>query len=177
MIQKSNMYKVLKVFLEKPLEGFGVRQISRKIKLGLPSVSRYLKDLLKEKLVVRKKRYNQELYFANREGRLFRYYKTFETIRVLEESGLIDYLDKKLELPTIVLYGSHALGEDREDSDIDLFILSNLKEDLKLDDFESKIKKRLHMFIETKLDNKKISNEFINNLCNGIVLRGHLKVL
>ena len=43
MIQNYNGYKVLKEFMENPLTGYKLRELSRNLKLGLPSISKYVK--------------------------------------------------------------------------------------------------------------------------------------
>jgi predicted nucleotidyltransferase len=178
MIQNYNSYKVLKLFLDNPLKGFKLREISRILKLGLPSVSNYVKELETTKLVIKKELYGSKLWFGNNESRLFKTYKRFDTIRMIEESGLIQYLNEVLSYPAIVLYGSHSLGEDRKESDIDLFIITSTKTEVKLDVFEKKLDKELHVFIHTEAEVKKMkNNELINNVVNGIVLAGYLKVL
>ena len=180
MIQKCNIYRVLKVFLDDPLNGFRLREISRILKLGLPSVSRYVRDLEKAKLIIKKEAYGNKLWFGNRESKLFKIYKKFETVKSIEESGLIEYLDEKLNFPVVVLYGSHALGEDRKESDIDLFITASSKKELEIKQFEDILKKKLHLFTHNEDEVKKIkinNKELINNVLNGIVLSGYLKVL
>ncbi len=180
MMQNCNIYRVLKVFLDDPLKGFRLREISRVLKLGLPSVSKYVKNLEKEELVVKKNVHGANVWFGNRESRLFKVYKRFETSRLIEESGLIDYLNKGLGFPTVVLYGSHALGEDANGSDIDLFVVASGKSKLDIERFEEKLKKKLHLFVhsERELEKLKANNkELINNILNGVVLSGYLKVL
>lgn len=180
MIQNYNNYKVLKVFLDDPLRGFKLRGVSRILKLGLPSVSNYVKELEKKKLIVKKEVYGNILWFGNRESRLFKIYKRFDTVRAIEESGLIEYLDGTLNYPSVVLYGSHALGEDRKGSDIDLFIIASSKKKINIEKFEEILGKELHIFIHTNIEFQKLkkdSKELINNVLNGVVLSGYLKVL
>ena len=62
------------------------------------------------------------LYFANRENEKFKIYKIFHNRIKLEESGLIDYIEKELYYPTIILFGSKARGDDTEKSDYDLAV-------------------------------------------------------
>ncbi len=180
MIQKCNTYRVLKVFLDDPFKGFRLREISRILKLGLPSVSNYVKYLEKLKLIISKEKYGIKLWFGNRDSKLFKIYKKFDTIKSIEESGLVKYLDEELNFPTIILYGSHTLGEDRKESDIDLFIITSNKKKIEINQFEKILKKKLHLFIHTEKEIKqmKINNkELINNVLNGVVLSGYLKVL
>ena len=45
MLQNNNKYKVLKVFSDSSTTEFGLREISRKIGLALPSVKNYFSEL------------------------------------------------------------------------------------------------------------------------------------
>jgi|TARA_Y100000310_G_scaffold338021_1_gene426575 predicted nucleotidyltransferase len=177
MIQNYNNYRILKIFLDDPLNGFSLREISRTLKLGLPSVSNYIKQLEKEQLIIKKDIYGKKLWFGKRESNQFKIYKKFDTIRVINESGLIQYLDATLNIPTIILYGSHTLGEDRKESDIDLFIITPSKNKIEVEKFEKIIGKKLHIIINNEQELEKLNKEMKNNLINGIVLSGYFKLL
>ena len=69
MIQNYNNYRILKIFLDDPLNGFSLREISRTLKLGLPSVSNYIKQLEKEQLIIKKDIYGKKLWFGKRESK------------------------------------------------------------------------------------------------------------
>ena len=179
MIQYCNRNKVLNLFLEDPLKGFKLREISRKIKLGLPSVSTYVKELVKERLILRKEEHGIKLLFANRESQLFKKYKIAHNILVLEQSGLLDELEEKYNYPAINLFGSLANGEDRKESDIDLVVISATKKDIDLKKFEKTLKKEIQVLNFTEkefLELAKKNKELLNNIINGIVLRGMVKI-
>jgi predicted nucleotidyltransferase len=177
MIQNYNNYRILKIFLDDPLHGFGLREISRILKLGLPSVSNYIKQLEKEQLIIKKDIYGKKLWFGNRDSIQFKTYKKFDTIRVINESKIIKYLDEKLNIPTIILYGSHTRGEDRKESDIDLFIITPSKNRIEIEKFEKIIGKKLHIITNNESEFEKLNKEMKNNLVNGIVLSGYFKLL
>lgn len=99
--------------------------------------------------------------------------KKISIIYELNESGLVDFLWDKLAPDAIILYGSHAKGEAIEESDIDMFIIGKEKK-VDLKEFERKLGKKLHLMFQS--DIKKISKELKNNLINGIILKGYLKI-
>ena len=73
----------------------------------------------------------------------------------------------------IILFGSATRGEDLKDSDIDLFLLCNEKK-LDLKNFENKLKRKISIFFSE--DFNKLSVELKNNILNGIVIKGYLRV-
>jgi len=178
MLQKYNKYKVLKIFFEDPKPegiGFQLREISRKIKLAPVSVKNYLEELEKEGMIKKSKHriHKFPVYYANRENEKFLFYKKIDNIITLEESGLIDYLDDECTPDTIILFGSAARGEDLKNSDIDLFLQCE-ERDLNLKTFEKKINRKINPFFSENFN--KLSKELKNNILNGIILKGYLKI-
>ena len=91
----------------------------------------------------------------------------------LFESGLVDYIAHYCYPNAITVYGSYAKGEDIEESDIDIFILTRSIKNLKLENFEAILKKRVHVIMkETLKDTLNLKIEIIN----GIVIYGYLKI-
>jgi len=165
--------------MDYPLKGFKLREISRKINLGLPSVSNYVKELEKEGLIIKKDIHGNFLWFSEREKDLFKKYKIADKIISIEKSGLLVFLDEMYEFPNIILFGSSVLGEDFERSDLDLCIISEVKKEINTSKYENKLKKPIQLFIFNKkiFKSLELSNpELFNNIINGIVLRGALKI-
>ena len=75
----------------------------------------------------------------------------------------------------MVLFGSAFYGLDTEDSDIDLVIISEKKQELpNFKQFEKKLNRKLQLFVVK--DIKELKNEhLINNVLNGLVLQGEIK--
>lgn len=173
MLQNYTTYRILQLFFDSPTKLFQLREISRLINVSLPSVINHVKKLEKEGFIKREKKGVYESYTANKTDR-FKLYRRSDILIRLYESGLIEYLDDELSPSVIVLFGSASRGEDIEDSDIDLFILAK-EEDLDLKKYEKKLKRKIEPFFEEKI--KDIPKELLNNINNGIVLKGYLKVL
>lgn len=177
MLQNYNKWKVLEVFFDEPLAegGHQLREISRKVKLAPLSVKNYLMELKSEGLILEKKNRIQghPTYWANRENELFLLYKKTNTILKLKESGLLDYLYDSCLPQVILLFGSAARGEDTEQSDIDLFLQASPVK-LNLTKYEKILKREINLFFEE--DFPQLSKELKNNLLNGIILKGYLKV-
>jgi len=178
MLQKDNRYKILQVFFEDPLPegiGFHLREISRKAGIAPPSVKRYLQELEKEKLVVRKRHrvHGYPVYYANRDSDYFRLLKKQDTVRSIKETGLLDFLAKSCMPDAVVLFGSASRGEDLKKSDIDLFLLCKEKR-IDLAAYEMVLGRKLHVFFAERFN--KLSNELKNNIINGTIIYGYLKV-
>ena len=112
-------------------------------------------------------------YQALRDNENFKIYKRLSILFELHESSLVDFLWDNLNPDAIILYGPCALGEDTEKSDIDLFIQAPEK-NLNLKKYEKFLGKEINIFYEFKFS--KLSNELKNNILNGIVLKGYIKV-
>ena len=173
MLGKDNRYKVLKVFLDSPTYEFGLREISRICKVAPPSVSNYLKEFEREGLVERKFRKDLPVYTGNREQDMFITYKKISILYELFNCGLVHFLWNNLSPQAIILYGSFARGESIEDSDIDIFVIGKEKK-IDLEKYEKKLGKKIHLMFNANVKN--IQKELKNNLINGIILKGYLKV-
>ncbi|MBI1978659.1 MAG: nucleotidyltransferase domain-containing protein [Candidatus Aenigmarchaeota archaeon] len=178
MLQNYNKWSVLKVFFDDPLPkggGFQLREISRKVKIAPNSVKRYLNELEKEGLIIKSKHriHNYPIYLSNRDGEKFRFFKKIDMIILLEESGLLEYLQKKCMPDTIILFGSSSRGEDLKNSDIDLFLLcKERKLDLRM--YEENLNRLISLHFNENFNS--MSKELRNNILNGAILKGYIKV-
>jgi len=173
MLNKYNRYKLLKVFMDSPTESFRLRELGRLSNLAPLSVRNYLEEFENEGMIRKFVKRGIPFYQAIRDNEKFILCKKISIFYELNESGLVDFLWNSLSPDAIILYGSHAKGEATEESDIDIFIIGKERE-INTAEFEKKLGKRIHLMFER--DIKKISKELLNNLINGIVLKGYLKV-
>jgi predicted nucleotidyltransferase len=172
MFKNYNKYSVLKAFLDNPTESFRLRELGRKVKLAPLSLSNYLRELENEGLVRSYEKNKIKFYTAQRDSIRFARFQKISIQYELYESGVIDEIWEKLHPETIVLYGSYAKGEAIESSDVDLFLICKEKH-INLEEYEKKLGKKMHLMFGV---DGKISIELKNNLVNGIVMRGYLKV-
>lgn len=174
MLQNYNRYKLLKVFLYSPTESFRLREMSRISSISPVSVMNYLKEFEHEGLIKRYEKRGIPFYQAERDNEDFKLYKKISIIYELNHSGLVSYLWEKLSPESIILYGSYAKGESVEESDIDIHIIGK-ERDIDIKEFEGKLGKSIHLMFSANV--KKIPTELMNNLINGIILKGYLKVI
>lgn len=156
--------KILDLLFEYPDKEFTIREISKKVRIPHSTVQRYI-VALKAKGLIKENKANQDYYFK------FMKYQ-FITKKIVE-SGLISYL-AKLTPSCIILFGSAQKGEYVKESDIDIYIETTNKQELKLDEYEKKIGHKIQLFIEPSVD--KLPENLRNNIINGIKLFGYLKI-
>ncbi len=178
MLQKNNRYKLMSIFFDDPKPegiGFQLRELSRKIKLAPTSVKNYLKEFEKENLILRSRHriHNYPVYYANRDNENFKFQKKEYSISLLNEIGLIEFINEELMPDVIILFGSMSKGEDLKDSDVDLFVLCK-KSEINLKKFEKLINRKINIFFSN--DFNILSKELKNNIINGTILKGYLKV-
>jgi len=169
---------ILKPFLENPNEEFQIRELSRLLKINHTTIRQYLLKLLKEDLIEIKKGKPYD-YFQAKQTKKFLNLKLFYNLEKLRESELIEQIEKDYNLPTIILFGSYASAIDDKNSDIDLFILTNIEKEIDYSQFEKKLNRKIsiHLYTENKLSIAKTKNpELINNIINGITLSGKLEI-
>src|SRR3989344_2929560 len=165
MIQNYITYRILRVFFDSPTKGFQLREISRLLKLGLPTVGNNVKLLEKLGFLKKEKVGVYGRYFASG-SEIYKLYKRNDALIRLHESGLIDFLAGKFVPDAIILFGSASRGEDIESSDIDLFLVAK-ERDVDLEKFEKILKRKINLHFSEKV--QKIPKELLNNLINGIV--------
>ena len=174
MLTKDNNYKVIKLFFENPDKKFHIREIARRTQLSPPSVLLALKRLKQESLLLSEKENVVENVQASRNEKFFLLKKAYNFISLFE-SGLTDYLRDKYEEPeAIVVFGSYSRGEDISESDIDIAIVTKKTTELNLKNFEENLKRKINVYA---IQMENAEKEFINNLANGTVIYGFLRVL
>lgn len=164
------IFNDLKPFFEDNYRRINVREYARLRKISPPSASTRLKNLEKEGLVKKHEEKNYLYFYANKENSLFiNLQRIFYSLR-LKEIGLLDYIEKELINPLIILFGSFANAEVGEKSDMDLAIfgMSNKKLDLKK--FEKVLGKEIQLFMFK--DRKDVEKDLMNNILNGHKIMG-----
>ncbi|MBI2085306.1 MAG: nucleotidyltransferase domain-containing protein [Candidatus Aenigmarchaeota archaeon] len=173
MLQKYNRWKVLQVFFDDPEGYFQLREMGRKVRLATVSVKLILEYLLDEGLIKTEKIKKYLVYVANRDSEAFRFLKKMNSLIMISESGILGYLGDLCMPDAIILFGSTSRGEDTKNSDIDLFLLcQEISPDLSK--FEKILDRKINLLFSGNF--RELSNELKNNIINGIVLKGYLKV-
>jgi len=170
---KNNTYKILELFIEFPTKDFSVRGLARNLKLSHATVLKYIADLEKLSFIKKKEATLYPTYFANTESQKYKFYKKNWLVFKINESGLIDQIQKETLPSTIVLFGSGAKATFTEKSDIDIFVEAN-ETKLDLSKYEKKLNRKINLLFEQNINN--LSKELRNNIINGVVLYGFIKI-
>ncbi len=119
MNNKSSL-NVLKFLIENKGK-YHVRQISRETELSLGFVSRVLRELFENELILVEKKGRMMLYNVNDKNPVVKQIKVLLTMMRLYPL----FKEVRVIVRRIILFGSASRGENTPDSDIDLFIMSN----------------------------------------------------
>lgn len=169
ILNQYSLFRVLDVFFQNPHKNYQLREISRQISLDHKSVLVHLKRLLELSLILEDKSTLYKSYIANISDYFIRLKRATNLIKIYE-SGIVDFIFEKTTPKSIVLYGSYAKGADNIGSDIDLFIESPEK-NIDASKFEKTLGRKIHLLFDGKM-----SDELKNNLVNGVVLAGNLRL-
>lgn len=167
-----NIINNLKPFFEDCYRRINVREYSRLRKVSPPTASKILFELNKEELLLIEKDRNYIFYYANKNNKIF-----VDLSRIywnLRLDNLVNFLNKILTNPTIILFGSLSKAETKNDSDIDICIIG-YKKRLDFSKFETNLKRKIQLFFFSSVKDMK-NKELANNIINGYILEGRLKL-
>ncbi len=174
---EKNYGSVLRLFLKSPTKKYHIREVAEDLKISPRTAKKYLERLKEAGLLKLKKEKLYDNYVANTESQAFRDEKLFFNVDTLRKSGLVDFIEREMNYPAIILYGSCGRGEDMENSDIDIFIIAKKCEKINVSAFEKELGREIHIMCMPEREFKKgQSKELQNNVLNGFVLSGFLEV-
>ncbi|MCJ7669788.1 MAG: nucleotidyltransferase domain-containing protein [Dehalococcoidia bacterium] len=118
--------KVLSLLVKFSDQEFYEREMARKLGIATGSANRALNELLSSGVVWRRREGKMYFYSIDSSNAVLTEFKKMVNLMLIEP--LVEEL-KKIS-SRVVLYGSCALGADTSESDMDLFVVSNSKEDV-----------------------------------------------
>ncbi|MFH1654735.1 MAG: nucleotidyltransferase domain-containing protein [Pseudomonadota bacterium] len=155
-------------------KSFYLREIARKIGVGVGTVQRELSKLTEADLVVRENQGKQVYYGANTKSRVFDEVHSL----IIKTFGMADIIKEALvplrgKIDHVFIYGSQALGKAAADSDIDLMVIGRVNE-MELHKAINKAEKRINKPINYSLftqaefkERKKEKNGFVDRIVSG----------
>ncbi len=172
-IFKNNTYRILELFIEFPTKDFSVRGIARHLKLSHATVLKYINDLEKLGFIKKKEETLYPTYFANTQHQKYKFYKKNYLVSRLMDSEIIEHIQKECLPSSIILFGSGAKAVFTEKSDIDIFVEAK-ESKLNIAKYEKILNRKINLLFESNLNN--LSKELRNNIFNGIVLYGFIRI-
>lgn len=177
MLGKSNIWQILELFFKKPLHSFHLREICRILNWS-PTKVRLAVDIIKrENMIIETKEKNLSIFKADKENEKFKLYKiVYNLEKAFEISKIIE--ENVEDFDAIIFFGSSTRGEDIENSDFDFCIIGAKEVDINFKKKEKELDRKVSLlFVEDLEKLKKENPELLNNLINGFVIKGYLKVL
>ena len=169
LLFSTNTQKALDFLLSHPDEEFFDRQVSKLTGISRSGTNTALRNLAKAHLITRIKR--GRMFFYTIDNRDF----LIKQLKILQNLTLLYPLIQKLKTHClkIILYGSSALGQNSEDSDIDLFVLSRYPKKVKEIIYRNAFREKIQYIIATPGEFAKLKKEnivFYKEISNGITL-------
>ncbi len=166
---RTNVQKILQFLLSHANEEFYDREISRLTGVSKAGTNFALRDLSEAGVVTKEKRGRMCFYRLDAGDVLIKQLKIVQNIVSLEK--LVREL-KPLSLK-ITLYGSASKGDNTEESDVDLFILTREPEHVKKILFGSNLREKIQYVVNTPQEfarSKKESPVFHQEIRDGLTL-------
>lgn len=176
---RESAFKVSELIFNYPNKTFHIRLLEKETGFSTTAIIQSVKELHRFRIIKMEKTPLTTNIQADLDSEAYRFYKLVFNLYRLKKYALIESLIDIFNNPeAVILFGSFAKGEDIEDSDIDILIISK-KESKSVVGFGKSCEKKLNRNVSLHVlpSLKKSSNEFKNAVANGIVLHGYLKVL
>ncbi len=177
---RESTFRVAKLIFDNPNRIFHIRLLDKETGFSTTAITQSVKELQDFRIIKVEKTPLTTNIQADLDSEAYRFYKIVFNLYRLKRYLFVDTLVALFDNPeAIVLFGSFAKGEDIEESDIDLLIITKQKEKEDISGFVSKCEKELNRKVNLHIlpSLEKSSTEFKNAVANGIVLHGYLKVL
>lgn len=130
---RSGYGKIMRLFYKDKTAKLHLREIARQTELFEPSVSRFLNNLEKDRILKSEKDGNLKKYSIKRAIRAYFLFEAFDLERFeklpsIRRNAIKTYLENLPEKPVFaILFGSTAKGTYKEGSDIDILLVTNNK--------------------------------------------------
>ena len=155
-------------------KSFNARGLAKPLNRTQAGIIKAIPELEKSGLVKTKKdedsgRWSIEL---NRDNPKAAELKRVENLRLIYESGIINFLEENFPGAVVILFGSYSYGEDTIRSDIDIAVIGCKEKKVELSKFEKIFEKEIRINFYDNFN--EINNNLKSNIFNGIVLAGRI---
>ena len=168
---KTVEQRILSLFVANPDKTFYSREVSKKIKTSLGATSNALRLLAKNNVLTSEKKGKTSLYTLKLPNEYLERFKILNILLTLEPLiGKLQNISRR-----IILYGSYSSGTFTSDSDLDLFIVSEKREEaLKaIANFKTNTTFEIKPVIKKQLEWMQLEKnepEFFSEINQGIIL-------
>ncbi|MFH2021644.1 MAG: nucleotidyltransferase domain-containing protein [archaeon] len=160
----------LSFFIEDNYRRISVREYAKIANISPPTASKQLDLLWKEKLLIKETDKQYIYYSANRDSWVF--LKLSQIYWLHKLVALKEHLEKSMIDPVIILFGSLSKCETRQDSDIDVVVVSRSDKELDISNHEKQLKRKIHLLRYDNWD--AIPKDIYRNIINGVVISGRI---
>ena len=167
---------ILRLMFIRVGDELNARQIANRLEVSQPAVSKAL-PFIEELNLIKLNKDKETKRFSitlNRENHKVIQLKRVDNLKLLYESGFVDYIEKEFAGATIILFGSYSKGEDTEKSDLDLAIIGRKEKHINTENYEKIFDRKIYINFYNSL--KEIHKNLRENILNGIVLKGGVEL-
>lgn len=171
--------EILRYLFVKAGASFNARGLARPLERTQAGIIKALPKLAKEDLVKIKKDKNSGRWSIelNRDNSKAIALKRAENLKMIYESGLVDFLEEKFPGTTIILFGSYSRGDDvwtneteEHKSDIDIAVIGTKEKETALTKFDKLLERTIIINFYSSF--KEIHKHLKDNILNGVLLAG-----
>ena len=173
IFRSKTRQRLFRLYFSNPDGEYYLRELERLLETPVSMIRKELLRLEAEGMFLSKKRGNLTYFYLNKSYPLFDELKSmvFKTVGV--QGSVRNILDRLNGVEKAFIYGSYARDEASASSDIDLFILGNVNEDVlvrQLRDLEKDLQREINYTLYTKKDferKKKQKDSFVSDVLKG----------
>lgn len=181
LIASKTRQTLLKAFFEAPDTELYTRQLAGKYHISVGTLHRELKKLSSSGILQSRKIGNIKLFSLNKQNPIYEEIKNI----ISKTEGVIKFIKDAISgikgIKAAFIYGSFAKGDERQDSDVDIFLIGEVDEDkliIRISNLEKKLFREVNYtrYAESEYKNeKKKKNSFILEVIKGekIFIKGN----
>lgn len=176
LYQKIKQLSVLKLFLDHPHTSYYLRESARLLKMDPMTIKRALTLLVADRIILQTREKNQILYKAHLENPAFRFLKIAYNLSWLQKKEVTEFLTHHMNtVISILLFGSYAKGENDNESDVDILVIS-LSKNTPIAELAKLLKRDVNLisFTPAQWSRQSKTNKafYLDVILDGIVLFG-----
>lgn len=171
-LTETNSQKVFDFLVQKPGNEFIEKEIQRGTGVSKPGVNLVLKELIKKGLIQKNKK-GRMCFYKVENIPFVKQWKILKNISLL--LSLVNIVNKLADdIKKIILFGSWSRGENDPESDIDIFVLTNVpKERIENIIKKDKFAKKIQLIVRTPVAFSEMEKKdplFFNEISRGITI-------